>query len=101
MGDGWKEYLKYFAFFVVIAVVAFGGINVLKVSLKTKYPVMVVVSQSMVPTLGVGDFIIVGQVRDFDEVVAEPQPDGDILVFLSTLCTGPSIRPLWAASGVM
>jgi signal peptidase len=82
LGDGWKEYLKYFAFFVVIAVVAFGGINVLKVSLKTKYPVMVVVSQSMVPTLGVGDFIIVGQVGDFDEVVAEPQPDGDILVFL-------------------
>jgi signal peptidase len=82
LGDGLKEYLKYFAFFVVIAVVAFGGIQVLKVSLKTQYPIMVVVSESMVPTLGVGDFILVGQVSDFDDVVAEPRPEGDILVFL-------------------
>lgn len=82
MGDGLKEYLKYFAFFVVIAIVAFGGIQALKVSLKTQYPIMVVVSESMVPTLGVGDFILVGQVSDFDDVVAEPQPEGDILVFL-------------------
>ena len=82
MGDSWKEYLKYFAFFVVIAVVAFGGMTVLKASLKTQYPVMVVVSESMVPTLGVGDFIVVGQIQDFDGVIAEPRPDGDILVFL-------------------
>lgn len=82
MGDGLKEYLKYFAFFIVIAIVAFGGIQVLKASLKTQYPVMVVVSESMIPTLGVGDFILVGQIQDFDDVVAEPQPEGDILVFL-------------------
>ena len=77
-----KEYLKYFAFFIVIAIVAFGGIQVLKASLKTQYPVMVVVSESMIPTLGVGDFILVGRIQDFDDVVAEPQPEGDILVFL-------------------
>ena len=82
MGDGLKEYLKYFAFFIVIAIVAFGGIQVLKASLKTQYPVMVVVSESMIPTLGVGDFILVGRIQDFDDVVAEPQPEGDILVFL-------------------
>jgi len=82
LGDGLKEYLKYFAFFIVIAIVAFGGIQVLKASLKTQYPVMVVVSESMIPTLGVGDFILVGQIQDFDDVVAEPQPEGDILVFL-------------------
>ncbi len=82
MGDGLKEYLKYFAFFIVIAIVAFGGIQFLKASLKTQYPVMVVVSESMIPTLGVGDFILVGQIQDFDDVVAEPQPEGDILVFL-------------------
>lgn len=82
MGDGLKEYLKYFAFFIVIAIVAFGGIQVLKASLKTQYPVMVVVSESMIPTLGVGDFILVGQIQDFDDVVAEHQPEGDILVFL-------------------
>lgn len=84
MGDGLKEYIKYFAFFVVIAIIAFGGINVLKISLKTKYPVMVVVSESMVPTLGVGDFIVVGQISNFDNLVAEPPPEGDILVFLKS-----------------
>ncbi|MFB0558384.1 MAG: signal peptidase I [Candidatus Bathyarchaeia archaeon] len=82
MGDGLKEYAKYFLLFVVLAAVAFGGIQLLKSTLKTKYPIMVVVSQSMVPTLGVGDYIVVDHVDDFDEVVAAPQPEGDILVFL-------------------
>lgn len=61
---------------------AFGGIQLLKSTLKTKYPIMVVVSRSMVPTLGVGDYIVVDHVDDFDDVVAAPQPEGDILVFL-------------------
>jgi len=82
LGDGLKEYAKYFVFFVILAGVAFGGVHVLRTVLKTKYPVMVVVSESMVPTLGVGDFIVVDHIDDFDGVVAAPQPDGDILVFL-------------------
>ena len=70
MGEALREYAKYILFFIVLAVVAFGGIFVLKSTLKTEYPVMVVVSQSMVPTLGVGDFILVGEIQDFDEVEA-------------------------------
>jgi signal peptidase len=81
--EGWKEYLKYFLFFIVLAAIAMGGMQFLKLIFKTKYPVMVVVSQSMVPTLGVGDFILVGQIKDFSEVEAAPPPDGEILVFLS------------------
>lgn len=82
MGDGLKEYAKYFVFFILLAAVAFGGIHVLKSTLKTKYPVMVVVSESMVPTLGVGDFIVIDNIEDFEKVLAAPQPEGDILVFL-------------------
>ncbi len=80
--EGWKEYLKYFLFFIVLAGIALGGMQVLKSSFNTKYPIMVVVSQSMVPTLGVGDFILVGQIDDFEEVVAESMPEGEIIVFL-------------------
>ncbi len=80
--EGWKEYLKYFLFFIVLAGIALGGMQVLKSSFKTKYPIMVVVSQSMVPTLGVGDFILVGQIEDFENVVAESMPEGEIIVFL-------------------
>jgi len=81
LGETLREYAKYFLFFIFLAIVAFGGIFVLKSTLKTEYPVMVVVSQSMVPTLGVGDFILVGQIQAFDEVEAGPPPMGDILVF--------------------
>lgn len=81
LGETLKEYAKYLLFFIFLAAVAFGGISLLKSTLKTEYPVMVVVSQSMVPTLGVGDFILVGQILDFDDVEAGPPPDGDILVF--------------------
>jgi len=80
--DGWKEYLKYFLFFIVLAGIALGGMEVLKSAYKTQYPIMVVVSQSMIPTLGVGDFILVGQIEDFEAIVAEPQPEGEILVFI-------------------
>jgi len=80
--EGWKEYLKYFLFFIILAGIALGGMQVLKSSFKTKYPVMVVVSQSMVPTLGVGDFIIVGLIEDFEDVVAESMPEGEMIVFL-------------------
>ena len=81
MSETFKDYIKYFAFFIILAGAAFGSIQLLKFTLKTEYPIMVVVSQSMVPTLNVGDFIMIGSVEDFDNVVAAPQPEGDILVF--------------------
>jgi signal peptidase len=79
---GTGETLRYVAVFAVLLAVAFGGIHVLRLALGTQYPMMVVVSESMVPTLGVGDYIFVGGIDDFDDVVAEPYPEGDILVFV-------------------
>ena len=81
LDDGLLESAKYFVFFIAIAAVAFGGFHLMRSTLKTQYPVMVVVSESMVPTLGVGDFIIVGSVDDFDALTAAPPPDGEIIVF--------------------
>jgi len=76
------DLVKYIAVFVVLSAIAFGSIHVLRSALGTKYPLMVVVSQSMVPTLGVGDFIFVSRIEDFDAVTAAPPPEGDILVYV-------------------
>jgi signal peptidase len=82
LGESLREYAKYLIFFIALTAAVFGGVQILRYTLKTQYPIMVVVSQSMIPTLGVGDFIIVDHIDDFGEVSAAPQPDGDILVFL-------------------
>jgi len=76
------DLIKYIAVFVVLSALAFGSIHILRSTLGTKYPLMVVVSQSMVPTLGVGDFIFVSRIEDFDSVTAAPPPNGDILVYV-------------------
>ena len=81
LSDGRGEAARYIVFFVVLVATAFGAIYGLRALLGTQYPLMVVVSQSMVPTLGVGDFIFVGHIDDFERVEAAPQPEGEILVF--------------------
>jgi len=82
LGESRGDLLRYIAVFAVLSALAFGSIHILRSTLGTKYPLMVVVSQSMVPTLGVGDFIFVSRIDDFDEVMAAPQPNGDIIVYV-------------------
>jgi signal peptidase len=77
-----KEILKYGFAFGVLLMAFFGGSYILKGLLGTEYPMMVVVSQSMVPTLGVGDYIIVAQVPDANQITAAAPPNGEIIVFL-------------------
>ena len=77
-----KEALKYGIAFVLLITVFFGGSYVLKGVLGTEYPMMVVVSQSMVPTLGVGDYIIVAKVPDVKQIPVGTNTDGEIIVFL-------------------
>jgi len=81
LGDGKGEAARYAVFLVILVAAAFGTIHILRTALGTRYPLMVVVSQSMVPTLGVGDFIFVNRIDDFDRVEAAPPPEGEILVF--------------------
>ncbi|MFP3952438.1 MAG: signal peptidase I [Candidatus Bathyarchaeia archaeon] len=82
MDEQVRELLKYGVVLLVLVSIFFGGTYLLRSLLGTRYPMMVVVSQSMVPKLGVGDFIVVGQIQNFAKVDAGPPPEGDILVFL-------------------
>ena len=77
-----REILKYGSAFAVLIMVFFGSSYVLKGVLGTEYPLMVVVSQSMVPTLGVGDYIIVAKMPDVKQITVGSNPDGEIIVFL-------------------
>ena len=80
MAYEFRRLLYASAFFLLIAL-SIGGIHLLRNAMGVSYPLMVVVSQSMVPTLGVGDLILVSSIGDFNNVKAAPPPDGDILVF--------------------
>lgn len=82
MDDNVKEILRYGVTFVALIAIFYGGSYVLSNTLGTSRPMMVVISQSMVPTLGVGDFIIIESIDDFDTVNIGGPPNGDILVFL-------------------
>jgi signal peptidase I len=77
-----KEVLKYGVAFAILMMVFFGGSYILKGVLGTEYPMMVVVSQSMVPTLGVGDYIIVAKIPDLKQITTGSPPEGEIIVFL-------------------
>ncbi len=77
-----KDIIKYGVAFAVLILAFFGGTYILRGALGTEYPMMVVVSQSMVPTLGVGDYIIVAKIPDTNQITAASPPEGEIIVFL-------------------
>jgi signal peptidase len=77
-----RDIAKYGIILLLLVGFFFGSTHILRTVLGSKYPIMVVVSQSMVPNLGVGDFIMVKQVTDFEEIIAGSPPEGDILVFM-------------------
>jgi signal peptidase len=78
----YREIVKYGAAFAVLLLAFFGGSYILKGFLGTEYPMMVVVSQSMVPTLGVGDYIVVAKIPDINTMPVGSPPIGDIIVFI-------------------
>lgn len=82
MDESKKEILRYGATFVVLIAVFYGGTLLLRSTLGTSNPMMVVISQSMIPTLGVGDFIFIEAIENFDNLAIGEPPDGDILVFI-------------------
>jgi signal peptidase len=77
-----KDIIKYGVAFAVLLLAFFGSTYILRGALGTEYPMMVVVSQSMVPTLGVGDYIIVAKIQNTNQIKAGAPPDGEIIVFL-------------------
>ena len=63
----------------------------LKAGLRTEYPLLTVASGSMIPTLNVGDLIMVQGVMNASELRAAPKPEGDVIVFRSPRVEGELI----------
>lgn len=57
----------------------------------TEYPLLAVASGSMVPTLNIGDLIIVHGVSNFSAIYAHPV-NGDIIVFHTYVPGGPNLK---------
>jgi signal peptidase I len=81
-----KEALKnnYVKTAILIVIVLGSGVSLIfgiKAVLRTEYPLMVVATPSMVPTLPVGTLIVVQGYADRSTIYAVPKPNGDIVVF--------------------
>ena len=79
--EAWKnEYVKSIIFLAIILI----GIVVfwmgLRFFLRTDYPLLAVASESMVPTLNVGDLIVVQGGLNVSDIIAE-YGTGDVIVF--------------------
>jgi len=77
----------------LVGVVLLGGVGVwegLRIGLSTEFPILVVSSGSMIPTLQVGDLIII-RGQDPRTINAGPPPAGSIIVFRPPCCT-PSLN---------
>ena len=68
----------------ILSVILLGGVFAfwfgVRAALRTEYPLLVVASQSMLPTLDVSDIIIVQGTNPLD-IKATPDLEGDIIVF--------------------
>jgi len=80
---------------VILAVIIIGGVMGfwlgLKTGLRTEYPLLTVASGSMIPTLNIGDLILVQGVVNASELNVAPKPDGEIIVFRSPRIEGELI----------
>jgi signal peptidase len=80
---------------VILAVIIIGGVMGfwlgLKAGLGTEYPLLTVASGSMIPTLNIGDLIVVQGVVNASELSVASKPDGEIIVFRSPRIEGELI----------
>jgi len=75
-----NEYVKS-AIFLAIILGCIGAFWIgLRTYLSTEYPLLAVASGSMIPTLNIGDLIVVQGGLDVDDIIAEYET-GDIVVF--------------------
>jgi signal peptidase len=70
---------------ILLAIILLAGVFAfwfgLKAFFRTDYPLLAVASGSMMPTLNIGDLIVVQGILDASKVKAAPAPEGDIIVF--------------------
>ncbi len=92
----WSKIMKntYLKTALLIAIIIGGVIAFwfgLRAGLGTEYPLLTVASGSMVPTLDVGDLIVVQGVLNASELKAAVKPEGEIIVFRSPRVEGELI----------
>jgi signal peptidase len=75
-----NEWVKTGIMIAIILIAFFAFWFGLRYSLATEYPLLAVASESMVPTLNVGDLIVVHGVSNPAEIYAHPV-NGDIIIF--------------------
>jgi signal peptidase len=91
-----NEWVKTGIMLAIVLIAFFGFWFGLRFSMGTEYPLLAVASESMVPTLNVGDLIIVHGMTNASEIYAHPI-NGDIIIFntyVSTIGNPPiNLRP--------
>jgi len=75
-----SEFTKTAILLVIVAICVGGFWLALRTALRTEFPLHAVVSESMVPTLQVGDLLVVQGVVDASGINAAPET-GDVIVF--------------------
>jgi len=73
-----NSYVKIAVFYIVILLTLWFGP---RIAFRTNYPLLAVASGSMIPTLQIGDLIVVQGVPNTSEINAAPKPDGTMIVF--------------------
>jgi len=76
-----QESVKTIIILAIILISTVGFVLGLRAVLKNEFPLMVVFSESMIPTLNVGDIIVIQGGLNADEITVAPAPNGDIIVF--------------------
>jgi signal peptidase len=92
-----NEWVKTGIMLAIVLVAFFSVWFGIRYALDTDYPLLAVASGSMVPTLNVGDLIIVHGISNFSTIYANPWSDGHhgngtIIVFHTYLPQGPNLK---------
>lgn len=86
-----NEWVKTGIMLAIVLIAFFSFWFGVRYALATEYPLLAVASGSMVPTLNVGDLIIVHGISNFSAIYAHPG-DGDIIVFHTYVPYGPNLK---------
>jgi signal peptidase len=85
-----NEWVRTGIMLVIVIIAFFSFWYGIRFALATDYPLLAVASGSMVPTLNVGDLIVVHGVSNFSTIYAHPF-NGDIIIFHTYLLGGPNL----------
>jgi len=98
-----SEWVRTAIMLAIVVIAFFSFWYGIRIALATDYPLLAVASGSMVPTLNVGDLIVVHGVSDASEIythqaIVDPQTGniiggGDIIIFHLYLPGGPNLWP--------